>query len=50
MLWFGLALSQQNYSWTLDSSLQNILAHYNFNSVMYFKEKKKQKQNLKKSE
>jgi hypothetical protein len=36
MLWLGLALSQQNYSWASYSSLQNILAHYCFGSVRYF--------------
>jgi len=39
MLWLGLALLQQSYSWALYSSLQNIQAHCCFGSVMYFKEK-----------
>jgi len=34
MAWVGwLALSQQNYSSVLESSLQNILVHYSFSSV-----------------
>jgi hypothetical protein len=39
MLCFGLAISQQKHATALDSSLQNILAHYSFGSVMYFEEK-----------
>jgi hypothetical protein len=36
VLWLGLAPSQQNYSWEVYSSLQNILAHYCFGSARYF--------------
>jgi len=39
MLWLGSDPSQQNYSWALYSSLQNILVHCCFDSVMYFEEK-----------
>jgi len=39
MLWLGLVLSQQNYSWKLYTSLQNILAHYSIGPVMCFEEK-----------
>jgi hypothetical protein len=37
VLWLGLTPSQQNYSWAIYSSLQNILAHKCFRS--YFEEK-----------
>jgi hypothetical protein len=37
MLW--LAPSQQNYSWAMYSSLENILAHYCISSIRYIKEK-----------
>jgi hypothetical protein len=40
VLWTGLAISQQNYSWALYSSLQNMLARYSFGSAMYFEEKR----------
>jgi hypothetical protein len=39
MLWLGLALSQQKYSWAKYSSLQNIMAYYCFISVMYLEKK-----------
>jgi hypothetical protein len=39
MLWLELAISQQKYSWALYGSLPNIVEHYCFGSVMYFKEK-----------
>jgi len=41
MLWLGLALLQQNYSWALYTRLQNILAQHYFGSLMYLGEKSK---------
>jgi hypothetical protein len=43
VLWLGLALSQEDYSWSLYSSLKNILAQYSLRYIMYFEEKASKK-------